>query len=64
MIEIGEKAYIRLRNAEALLNAIERAGVDNWDGIDYAFEDYDEETVTDEVENQISSGTAFPEDLN
>lgn len=37
-ITIPIEKYYRLRDAAWRLNALENAGVDNWDGYDYAVE--------------------------
>jgi hypothetical protein len=38
MIEISEEEYEDLIAARNFLSALEQAGVDNWDGYDYARE--------------------------
>lgn len=38
MISITQNEYDRLVQKEAKLNALEAAGVDNWDGYDYALD--------------------------
>ena len=37
-ITITYSRYIELLNAEGVLQALEAAGVDNWDGYDFAME--------------------------
>jgi len=37
-ITIGKKKYEHLLESQRWLNALEDAGVDNWNGIDYAKE--------------------------
>lgn len=43
VVVIAEDEYIRLRESDAWLAALEAAGVDNWSGISYARELYNEE---------------------
>ncbi len=43
MIEITYEEYKRLLEAERMLNALEGAGVDNWEGYDYAMEMLEQE---------------------
>lgn len=38
-IIIAREAYDRLKSSQALLTALENAGVDNWDGYDFALEE-------------------------
>jgi hypothetical protein len=38
MISIPKKEYERLRERDDWLQCLEAAGVDNWDGFDYAIE--------------------------
>ncbi len=40
MVEIAEERYNDLLDSEMWLIAYENAGVDNWDGIDYAVDLY------------------------
>lgn len=42
MIEISEERYFKLLKDSQFLEALRAAGVDNWDGYDYAFEILDE----------------------
>lgn len=42
-ITISKKRYLSLLEREIWLQALEDAGVDNWDGIDYATEYYEEQ---------------------
>lgn len=42
-ITIAKSLYDRLRAAEKKLNALEAAGVDNWEGYDQAMREDDEE---------------------
>lgn len=42
-ITIPESVFEELLKAEAKLIALEGAGVDNWDGYDYAMESLDED---------------------
>lgn len=39
-IEIPLKKYKRLLKSEEKLNCLEAAGVDNWEGYDFAMEDF------------------------
>ena len=41
MITVSLKRYKELRNAEYELECLNCAGVDNWDGRDFAYEDWD-----------------------
>jgi hypothetical protein len=43
MFTITKKEYEYLLNRDRLLNCLERAGVDNWDGWDFAIDEYNEE---------------------
>jgi hypothetical protein len=43
MIEITYEEYKRLLEAERMLGALEGAGVDNWEGYDYAMEMLEQE---------------------
>lgn len=43
MITLSEKEYADLLEARLFLNALRSAGVDNWEGYDYALELYDEQ---------------------
>lgn len=43
MITITKKEYDALKEDEALLDALRAAGVDNWDGWDFAHEMLNEE---------------------
>lgn len=38
LVEISEERYNALLESEAMLDALIGAGVDNWDGYDYAME--------------------------
>ena len=38
MVTISYEEYIRLQKAEDTLNALYGAGVDNWEGYDFAME--------------------------
>lgn len=38
MIAITKEEYEKLKQAKAKLDALEAAGVDNWEGYDYAME--------------------------
>jgi hypothetical protein len=38
MVEITKKQYEELQDAQAFLLALQAAGVDNWDGYDYAID--------------------------
>jgi len=42
MVLVTEKEYKSLLGSQAMLTALEDAGVDNWDGIDFAYESLDE----------------------
>jgi hypothetical protein len=42
-IEIDEQEYLELLEDQRLLNALRNAGVDNWDGFDYALEELNDE---------------------
>lgn len=42
MVEISEKVYLELLDDQNMLAALQAAGVDNWDGYDYALEIYEE----------------------
>lgn len=42
-VTISKSEYERLLKAEAFLNALEAAGVDNWSGYDFACEMFNEE---------------------
>ena len=46
-ITITKKQYDQLMRDSAWLAALEEAGVDNWSGISYAYELYDEEDEED-----------------
>lgn len=50
MIYISKERYEELLDAENLLDALQCAGVDNWEGYDYAMELYEEECEDDEYE--------------
>ena len=50
MITIKRERYEELLEAEAWLSALEAAGVDNWEGVDYASELYREENNVGEDE--------------
>ena len=41
-IEIPEYRYKDLLHAEMMLSCLESAGVDNWEGYEYAMEQYDD----------------------
>ena len=43
VVEISPERYQELLDAERLLNALEAAGVDNWEGYDAAVESLDED---------------------
>lgn len=43
MVTITKKEYDKLLDRDRLLNCLERAGVDNWDGWDFAMDEYNEE---------------------
>lgn len=40
MVEISKKEYMMLLDYARLLNCLRNAGVDNWDGWDFALEEY------------------------
>lgn len=40
MITIPKKEYNKLQERDRLLSCLEAAGVDNWDGWDFAIESY------------------------
>lgn len=42
MITISKKYFDDLVDDQNLLNALQNAGVDNWEGYDYAMEEYQE----------------------
>jgi hypothetical protein len=42
MITITQKEYLKLKEDSTLLNALQGAGVDNWDGYDSAIEAMEE----------------------
>lgn len=44
MVTITQKEYDELLDRQAKLNALENGGVDNWDGYDWAMENYRAET--------------------
>jgi hypothetical protein len=39
-VQIEQKELKRLLRAEAMLNALEAGGVDNWEGYDFSLEEY------------------------
>jgi len=43
-IQIPIKEYNKLCRDSDFLNCLERAGVDNWDGYEFALEDYQEDS--------------------
>jgi hypothetical protein len=47
-VTIPKKVYERLKEDSRVLAALEAAGVDNWEGYSYAFEDEDDEEEDDE----------------
>lgn len=47
-VEITQREYTQLLEDSAWLCALENAGVDNWDGIDFARELYNEHNSEDE----------------
>lgn len=40
MIEITDKEFSRLSDRDLKLTCLEKAGVDNWEGYDWAIEEY------------------------
>ena len=50
MIEIDEKEYKQLKEAQQRLEALEEAGVDNWEGYGFACRIMQEAGVFDEEE--------------
>lgn len=55
-VTIPEAEYIRLQRSELWLTCLEGAGVDNWQGYDYAMEDFQKQ--------QATSGLWTPEELD
>ena len=53
MITISKKEYIELRMAQLELQCLQNAGVDNWDGCDYAFEDVDMDEEETKLEKEM-----------
>ena len=47
MVEISQEEYDQLIDDSLLLNCLRNAGVDNWDGWDFAIEAYQEQTESD-----------------
>lgn len=43
MITITKKEYCELKIAELELNCLKAAGVDNWDGCEYAYENFEDQ---------------------
>ena len=43
-VTISKEEYENLQDSQKWLTALEVSGVDNWDGIDYAYEIYNEMT--------------------
>jgi hypothetical protein len=41
-VTITKKEYEELKDADEMLTALYAAGVDNWEGYDYALENYEE----------------------
>ncbi len=48
MVTLPQSTYIKLLEDEFLLSCLREAGVDNWDGYDYAMELYNEDTKEDD----------------
>ena len=47
VVEISQEEYDQLVDDALLLNCLRNAGVDNWDGWDFAIEAYHEQTESD-----------------
>jgi hypothetical protein len=43
MVTITDEEYNRLCEADRILSLLEAAGVDNWEGYSYAFEDEEDD---------------------
>ena len=48
MITVPKKKWLEMLDRLAWLYALEDAGVDNWNGIDYAYELFNEESPDDD----------------
>lgn len=53
MIQIKKEEYARLIDAQAQLNALEAGGVDNWDGYEFALEDYWKQQEEEELKDNL-----------
>ena len=50
-VTIGKFGYLMLKDSDLLLQCLENAGVDNWDGYYYAMEEYRELAEIDEEDD-------------
>lgn len=55
-IKISMAEYVALRNAQNKLEALEGAGVDNWEGYDYAMDEYVEEDESELLADNSNTG--------
>jgi phage pi2 protein 07 len=51
MILITKKEYDELCKDQAILEALRAGGVDNWEGYDWALEDFDWDAYEEETDN-------------